>query len=443
MTNSLLKILILVLTANLALTVRATVPEAEPDAVDDTDTRLNPDMGISVDPVIATGSRHYPYIKYSHNAIEMNGDSWEDLGRRLHSSATEGTFTIVHIGDSHIQADGNTGTTRNLFQDAYGDAGRGIIVPFKLAGTNNPLDYTISSSSNFVKSKLMKLPWATKMGFTGVSLQPTTYRFDLRIKTRDPYAYFTILGDGDFTIVDVSSAGRSIEYVAEHTERGIEVVMDTDENDVIITMEGRDVTLYGIDIRKDRNGVIYHAIGNNGAAYSSYMGIDGFGRGVAALEPDLVILSLGTNEAFGRLNDATFNAQLSSIVSRIRRESPDAKILLTTPSECQKSVYTSTRRRKGRRRRRVRSYQINENIARVRNLIIEYGRKNNIPVYDFYDVAGGAGASTKWLNDKLLSTDRIHRTWAGYRLDGELIYDALIKALDPQRNKTNVSHPKR
>lgn len=443
MTDSLHKILTLILTAVLAITARASMSGTMDNNTDDTDTRLNPDMGISVDPATATGSRHYPYIKYSRNNIEMNGDTWDDLGRQLRAASTDGTFTIVHIGDSHIQADGNTGTTRNLFQDTYGDAGRGVIVPFRLAGTNNPLDYTISSSSNFVKSKLMNLPWATKMGFTGVSLQPTTYRFDLRIKNRERYAYFTILGDGEFNVVDISSNGRTVEYVAERTERGTEVVMDTDENDVTVTMEGGDVTIYGIDIRNDRNGVIYHAIGNNGAAYSSYMGIDDFGRGVAALEPNLVILSLGTNEAFGRLNDEAFNAQLASIVSRIRRESPNVKILLTTPSECQKSVYTSTRRRKGRKRRRVRSYQVNQNVARVRNLIIEYGRKNNIPVYDFYDVAGGAGASTKWLNDKLLSTDRIHRTWAGYRLDGELMYDALIKALDPQRIKTNIVHHRR
>lgn len=437
MNSALLRILVFIFAANLAFTARATMPETS----DDTETRLNPDLGISIDPAIATGSRHYPYIKYDRNTIEMNGDTWDDLGQLLLDSATDSTFTIVHIGDSHIQADGNSGTTRNLFQDTFGDAGRGIIVPFRLAGTNNPLDYTISSSSGFVKSKLMNLPWATKMGFTGVSLQPTSYRFDLRIKTRDSYAYFTVLGDGDFSVVDVSSGGRKVEYVSERTERGCEVVMDTDENDVTVTMEGRDVTLYGIDIRNDRNGVIYHAIGNNGAAYSSYMGIDGFGHGVAGLEPDLIILSLGTNEAFGRLNDATFNAQIASIVSRIRRECPDAKILLTTPSECQKSVYT--RRRKGRKRRRTRTYQVNQNVVRVRNLIIEYGRKNNIPVYDFYDVAGGAGASTKWLNDKLLSSDRIHRTWAGYRLDGELMYDALINALVPNRNQTNVSHQKR
>ncbi len=413
------------------------------DDGDDTEIRLNPELGVTVDPAVATGSRHYPYIKYDQNRIELNGDNWDELSAKLAESKKDGVFTVVHIGDSHIQADGNTGTTRKLFQSEYGDGGRGLIVPFKLAGTNNPLDYTISSSGGFVKSKLMNLPWATKMGFTGVALQPMTYRFDLKIDTKQPFAYFTILGDGDFKVTSITSNGRSIEYGADPTERGVEVVMDTDEDNITVNMEGSDVTLYGIDIRTDQNGVIYHAIGNNGAAYASYMGIDGFGRGVAGLEPDLIILSLGTNEAFGRLNDATFKAQLSSMISRIRRECPDVKILLTTPSECQKSVYTSTKRRNSKKRRRTRTYQVNQNVVRVRNLILEYGREHNIPVYDFYNVAGGAGASTKWLNDKLLSSDRIHRTWAGYRLDGELIYQALISTLNPLKNQSSPHYKKR
>ena len=82
----------------------------------------------------------------------------------------------------------------------------------------------------------------------------------------------------------------------------------------------------------------------------------------------------------------------------------------------------------------MKSFQVNRNVKTIRDIIIKFGKKHNIPVYDFYEIAGGEGASAKWLSDKLLNTDRIHRTWSGYEVEGELIYQALSDALERPRN---------
>ncbi|MDE6082218.1 MAG: lipase, partial [Muribaculaceae bacterium] len=58
-------------------------------------------------------------------------------------------------------------------------------------------------------------------------------------------------------------------------------------------------------------------------------------------------------------------------------------------------------------------------------------RENHIPVYDWYEVAGGDGASTLWIENGLMNTDRIHNTFAGYDLQGDLLYNALETALNP------------
>lgn len=379
--------------------------------------RLNPEFGQSDNDFDI--DRKFPFIDYDNNYIEMNGDTWTMLTQKLFQSKMSSDFTIVHIGDSHIQADGNTGTTRKLFQQEYGDAGRGLVIPFKLAGTNEPRDYAITSPARFRKAVLLRRPWAVDMGFTGIALHPESDNFSFNVSSQSPCGYFTVLGKGDFNVTSVTSGEENIPFQTEKTKNGVQVSLQKDCKEFTVSLTGDDADIYGFDLRNDNNGVIYHAIGNNGATFASYNGIPDFGESIAALSPDLVIISLGTNEAFGNINATGFTNNIASLVKKIRQASPGVKILLVTPSECQKSVSNG----------RSRSYQINRNVAEIRNLIMAYGRKNHIPVYDFYTVAGGEGASNHWLDEKLLSSDRIHRTWAGYQLDGILTHQALRDAL--------------
>lgn len=420
-----------------ASSVFALSARADDNVVADDDnlfTRLNPELEEApVKNNTATASQ-YPYIRTDLNTIIMNGDNWEALANLLEQSRSTANFTVVHIGDSHIQADGNTGTTRKLMQQKYGDAGRGLVIPFKLAGTNEPRDYRITSSAPFVKATLMRRPYATRMGFTGVSLHPETHEYSFTVSSGSPCGFFTVMSDGNLNVDEVLCDNHPVGFEAEAVPGGIEVSLDADCKEFTVSLSGDDVNIYGFDLRNDSHGVLYHAIGNNGASYYSYNGLADFGNGLASLDPDLVVVSLGTNEAFGNLNDESFTSQLNAMIRDIRRNMPDAKILLTTPSECQRSVTTYVKGGKKRKGRKVTSYQVNGNVARVRRLILDFGERNNIPVYDFYAVAGGEGASDHWVEDGLLSRDRIHRTWDGYRLDGQLFYDALVKSLTLKKN---------
>ena len=166
-------------------------------------------------------------------------------------------------------------------------------------------------------------------------------------------------------------------------------------------------------------------ISNNGATFSTYNSIASFPSGVAALSPDLVIVSLGTNEAFGRLDRSSLRGSLGAMIANIRKKMPEVPIILVTPMECQRRGYV---RRKGRRRRT--SYSVNSNIAAYRNEIMDFGRLHNIAVYDLYDVAGGNGSSNRWLTAGLMGNDRVHLTASGYRLQGMLLYEALLNLFE-------------
>jgi lysophospholipase L1-like esterase len=429
----------IIIVANAAFATSPTTSEVDDDAA----TRENPEFEIGS--TIPRDYKSYPFLHLEANKVTLNGRTWYDLVEKFSNIKQGGTVNVVQIGDSHVQADGNAGRVRKLLQQQYGNAGRGLMIPYRLAGTNQPLDYKITSPSPFTTAKLLKMPWPTQMGFTGISLFSETSKPTFNITAPSPFVILNIFGEGKFTVDAVKSNGRNIQFMAVPQTWGMQVKLVEEITSAEICMNGSQFNVFGFDARRAEaaSGVLYHAIGNNGATYSTYSLIGNTGRDLSVLTPDLVIISLGTNEAFGKMSDATFYANIDLLVSDIRKHNPEAEILLTTPSECQRSVYSTkaVRRRKGKRRRvtKVRTYQVNSNINRMRNVILKYGADKQIAVYDFYDVAGGAGSSAKWLQNRLLSSDRIHRTWAGYALEGELLYHALSDALvaaNDLKNKT-------
>ncbi len=439
--NDKLRILVTLLTLLGSVCSNASELPASKGREDDSQAELreNPDIDLGTAseselPTHRTGLyTPYPYLDLKANSIAYNGADWSRL-RSLFSAAGDTLINILHIGDSHIQAEGATSRTRALLQDRYGSAGRGLVIPFRLAGTNQPVDFSITSPSRFVTAKLMKQPWSVDMGFSGIALRPLDRNFSITISARSSggiepdFDRIRIFCSGilpEVTMAKGSYGAINFEQVRENGY--IDLFLEDTQSSVTLnfTSEGT-CSILAFDLDNSMTGVKYSAIGNNGATYSSYNAIGSLGRDIRTFNPDLVIVSLGANEAFGKVSDAAMRASIDLMVKNIRKANPNAAILLTTPSECQRSIRTRKRIRK-RRYRTIRTYRINENIDRLRRVILEYGRANNIATYDWYAVAGGAGSSSKWLADRLMSTDRIHLTHKGYVLMGDLFFDALVK----------------
>ncbi len=269
-----------------------------------------------------------------------------------------------------------------------------------------------------VQSRLLKLPWATEMGFTGIGIKPEDNEFGITLSAKEP-----------FDSVAVYYTGPGLTLLPDSTIMGQDGILEIALPDTTCAADLRfhapaGTTLHGFNLVRGKSGVAYHVIGNNGATYGTYNMVPRFAGDVARFNPALIIISLGTNEAFNKTSNDEMWLQMSALVRDLRKACPGAALLLTTPSECQRK---STVRRKGRRRRTT--YSVNVNVKRLRDVIMGFAEKEGIPVYDFYDVAGGTGSSFKWLADSTLNKDRIHLTRAGYTLQGNLFTDALEEAL--------------
>jgi lysophospholipase L1-like esterase len=170
-----------------------------------------------------------------------------------------------------------------------------------------------------------------------------------------------------------------------------------------------DAQLYGLLLDNGQPGVVYHTIGVNGAAVRHYNRAPLFFEQVPALAPDLLIISLGTNDAYEPgFDPASFQQQLDTLVGRLRRRCPQADVLLAAPAD-------SYRRRRAP----------NPDLPRLRTVLRAYAQAHDLAYWDFAAVQGGYGSLRTWLAHGLAAPDLVHFTTKGYDLQGLLLYLAL------------------
>ncbi|MBQ6965740.1 MAG: lipase [Bacteroidaceae bacterium] len=172
--------------------------------------------------------------------------------------------------------------------------------------------------------------------------------------------------------------------------------------------------------------------GINGAWARRFYERDMINR-VAAENPDLVIISFGTNEAHGNtINEQVHGETMKTLTQRIKERCPNVCFLFTTPpgsyiSRRTGSYTTGTGRRK--RTHYTTTKVPNQNTDNVARSIVNFCKANHIAVWDIFTIAGGAtSACTNWHNAGLMNTDCIHYLASGYTLQGKLLGEAIYKA---------------
>lgn len=176
-------------------------------------------------------------------------------------------------------------------------------------------------------------------------------------------------------------------------------------------------------------GIRFTFYGINGAWARRFYEHDMISR-VAAENPDLLVISFGTNEAHGSALDRQAHAKTMDLLTqRIRERCPDVCFLFTTPpgSYLSQRVYRTTRGR----RRRTTVKVVNPNTPDVANSIVRYCQERQMAVWDLYTIAGGEqSACTNWRDAGLMNTDLVHFLTTGYTLQGTLLGEAICKAYE-------------
>ena len=127
-------------------------------------------------------------------------------------------INIVHVGDSHIQADLMTNVVRERLQAEYGNAGRGLVFPYNLAKTNGPWDVRFSSNGSFSSFRNVSTVSSANIGLTGILLQAKKEEFAIELNAKESDNYFTtikILTPNNVPSFDLATAKKTIVFESQ------------------------------------------------------------------------------------------------------------------------------------------------------------------------------------------------------------------------------------
>lgn len=375
----------------------------------------------------------YPFIQDSLNTFHNDSIGLANFYRKMNVFQDSGkVVSIVQIGDSHIQADWFSGKIRIDLHKKYPNAGRGLVFPYRVAKTNGPQDIRSSSNVEWESKRIISSKSPLNVGVSGITIRSNsdTAKIKFRIKCIDSidYRFSTIClyyekSDSAFDILITDTCQKKLAFVKSsgiHEDMCYsKIMLDTLLDEVCFQMVKVDSNqkfcqIYGVDLRNDKPGILYNMIGVNGATFNHYVRDSLFFQQVSTLNPDLIILSLGTNDSFQYLKNLdSFKKSVEEMIKKLRANNPEVSILFTTPPDAN----------------RKKKYK-NLNMLEIRNIIIEVCNNQNIAYWDLYEIMGGYGSVNKWYSRNLAQADRIHYTASGYMIQAELFNRALQNGLD-------------
>ncbi|NVO20554.1 MAG: hypothetical protein HXX13_12710 [Bacteroidetes bacterium] len=157
---------------------------------------------------------------------------------------------------------------------------------------------------------------------------------------------------------------------------------------------------------------------------------------VQNFNPDLVIVSLGTNEAYNHVSMDTIAWYQEVLIEQIFRDAPDCDVLLTTPGDGLKRYYQKVRISKKRRRyKKVVHFEVNDYLVDVIDYYDHIPERMDVAVWNFYPVMGGEEAIREWNRKGYAQGDMIHLTKIGYQLQARLLMEAIMESVNGQAIK--------
>lgn len=343
---------------------------------------------------------------------------------KLESDSTQ-IVNILHIGDSHIQGNYFTDKIKTLLYSDFRAGSKGLVFPFQVAKTNTMAEIRSSSNQTWEVRKNTQLAYVHKIGISGRAIVNTSPNSSFKIKIPNSYKdcyfdeatiFYTPISK-NLQVVVRDSTWAKLKKTSSASEKGFKAetyssVSLINQINIELPNSGQGI-IHGINLKNSKKGGIsYHVAGVNGAQYRNWANSDILAKQSTYLNPDLIIISLGTNDANDTdLTTDDFTCYMDQLVSELKKSNPNTCILLTTPPDSYfKKKY------------------VNKQVDRIRHAILLYCEKQEIACYDLYSAMGGENSIVSWQQQGLAAADLVHFTKSGYQLQGEMFYESFIKA---------------
>ncbi len=371
-----------------------------------------------------------PFINCDVNTIVRFDDNlqMEKLFDKLSNinNPDSNNFTIVHIGDSHLQAGFLTEKIKQqLFSCLLIDtvASPGFIFPYSVAQTNNPYFFSVGYSGIWNVCKNIDQENNCNIGLSGITLQTNDSVSEINIKMRNnkynkPLKYYfdyVKVWHNNPESFNLKINGQTAETNIGFSELHLENINDSIR--IEFSQKDNSFELYGIILRNSQSKINYHTFGLNGATALSYLKCNYLSEHLKQLNPDLIIISLGTNEAFDKkFSSLEHEIILKDFIFQIKDILPNSSFILTTIND------------------HLKNEEENPLIIQVNDNILKVAKELNLMVWDFYNIMGGYNSIQEWHKFDLTGKDKIHFKRSGYEIQAELFSKAFLKLIENDKS---------
>ena len=340
----------------------------------------------------------------------------------------DSSVCIWHIGGSHVQAGYLSSRLRHNFDSLghYPSAGRAFIFPYPLAQTNYDRSYNVSYAGEWTGSR-------SSYPNKNMPLRPSWGILGIASYTADTTAFFAtgldqscsrlhILGEASPEVIPyVVAASDTIRCVRDTLYNGFlaEFPEAVDSIQLFPALRsGEYFMLTGLlPCTPGRCGLSYISTGVNGARTTTWMErCPEFEREAAFIHPDLLVLGLGINDSAcppKDFNPEKFKNNYRRLLSVMMKDAPECALVFITNNDSWRYA----------RRRMVH----NDNSAAVAKAMFELAAEYDGAVWDLFDIMGGNFSAEAWRDAGLMKKDRLHFTKEGYRLLGDMLYNAIVE----------------
>jgi lysophospholipase L1-like esterase len=368
------------------------------------------------------------FIHCDHNKIiTTNAESTQSFIKKFKNlnSLDAEHINIVHIGDSHLQAGFLTEQIKQeLFNYYCSDSvvSPGFIFPYTIAQTNNPFFYQVDYSGEWTWSKNVDSEKTSQLGLSGITVKTTDSlaTFSIKINHKNDSSFSKRYGFNTIKLLhnnnhptSLKINGQKIAWGDHKTFFNLNEIIDSVHFEVANSDSTQYFELYGIILENSLAKINYHSIGVNGATTQSYLKCDYFSKHIQEINPDAIIISLGTNEAFDEeFRSLEHEYILKDLILLLKDSAPNSTIILTSPND------------------HIKNGMPNKKVAVVRKNIIKVAKEFNLAFWDFYTIMGGKESIEDWYKMNLTGEDKLHFKKKGYEIQAELFVMALIQYIE-------------
>ena len=334
------------------------------------------------------------------------------------TSSNDSIFSIVHIGDSHVEIGQFSGEIKRQLEKKYGKSEDAWMHPYQFFNKQSQKVFPIDTLGTW-KRATIKYPNETKLlGITGLGFYLGSEIGSLKFTSNTFYPEITKVSllhfyDGNPLPLKIHKGKIHTQVISKNTAI-TEITFSSTEKEYILEFtKTDDLLIYAIKLNSHpTRGISYHKFGVAGSTLKQFVNNTPlFMEQFRALKPNLLIVSLGTNDSYiDTLNEQKLVHEVRMFTEKLSRYSSKTAVLFTTAPD---TKYDDRR-----------PERLTETNRIIRTIAME---NPTIALWDLHQIMGGDGSVDDWIKKNYMIFDHLHFTTAGYKLQGELFMEAFWK----------------